>query len=97
MERRKLSEQEIKERLKELKGWEVTELKLKKRFVFKNFTESLAFVNKVGEIAEKMDHHPDILFGWGYAEFFITTHSEGGLTDLDFALAKEIDKVSELK
>ncbi len=94
MQRRKLSQKEIQDRLAELKGWEIIETKLKKRFTFKNFTESLAFVNKVGEIAEKMDHHPDIFFGWGYAEFFITTHSEGGLTDLDFALAKEIDSIS---
>jgi len=94
MQRRKLSQKEIQDHLAELKGWEIIETKLKKRFTFKNFSESLAFVNKVGEIAEKMDHHPDILFGWGYAEFFITTHSEGGLTDLDFALAKEIDSIS---
>ncbi len=82
MERRRLSDQEIESHLAELKGWEVSESKLKKRFSFKNFAESLAFVNKVGEIAEQMDHHPDILFGWGYAEFFITTHSEGGTISL---------------
>ncbi len=89
-----MSEQEIESHLAELKGWEVVESKLKKRFSFPNFRESLSFVNKVGEIAEEMAHHPDIFFGWGYAEFFITTHSEGGLTQLDFALAKEIDKIA---
>jgi 4a-hydroxytetrahydrobiopterin dehydratase len=93
MQRRKLSEEEIQNRLAELNGWEVVESKLRKKFTFKNFRESLDFVNKVGEIAENMDHHPDIFFGWGYAEFFITTHSEGGLTELDFTLAREIDKV----
>ncbi len=94
MQRRRLSQQEIQEHLAQLNGWEVVESKLKKRFLFSNFRESLAFVNKIGEIAEKMDHHPDISFGWGYAEFFITTHSEGGLTEFDFALAKEIDKLA---
>jgi 4a-hydroxytetrahydrobiopterin dehydratase len=94
MQRRKLSQQEIEDHLAQLNDWEVVESKLKKRFLFPNFRESLAFVNKVGEIAEKMDHHPDISFGWGYAEFFITTHSESGLTEFDFALAKEIDKLA---
>jgi Pterin-4a-carbinolamine dehydratase len=94
MERRKLSAEEIENRLPELKSWTAAEAKLSKKFEFANFAESLAFVNRVGEIAERMDHHPDILFGWGYAEFFITTHSEGGLTEFDFALAKEIDALS---
>ena len=62
-------------------------------FNFKNFAESLAFVNKVGEIAESQDHHPDITFGWGYAEFQITTHDAGGLTRKDFALAKKIEAI----
>ncbi len=95
MERKKLSDQEIENRLAELKGWEVSESRLRKRFNFKNFAESLAFVNKAGEIAERMDHHPDVLFGWGYAEFFITTHSEGGITEYDFALAKQIDQITQ--
>ncbi|MCS6873108.1 MAG: 4a-hydroxytetrahydrobiopterin dehydratase [Pyrinomonadaceae bacterium] len=93
MQRRKLSESEIQEHLLELNNWQVVESRLKKRFSFRDFAEALAFVNKAGEIAEKLDHHPDIFFGWGYAEFLITTHSEGGLTELDFLLAKEIDKL----
>lgn len=93
MERRKLSAEEIEKRLPELKNWTVAEAKISKRFEFPNFAESLAFVNKVGEIAERMDHHPDILFGWGYAELFITTHDRGGITDFDFAAAKEIDNL----
>jgi 4a-hydroxytetrahydrobiopterin dehydratase len=95
MERRKLSAEEIEKRLPELKNWTVAETKLSKRFEFANFAESLAFVNRAGEIAERHDHHPDILFGWGYAEFFITTHDRGGLTDFDFALAKEIDAINQ--
>jgi 4a-hydroxytetrahydrobiopterin dehydratase len=93
MERRKLSDAEIEARLADLSDWTVASDKLSKRFEFKNFAESLDFVNRVGEIAERRDHHPDILFGWGYAEFFITTHDRGGLTDFDFALAREIDAI----
>jgi 4a-hydroxytetrahydrobiopterin dehydratase len=93
MERRKLTAEEIETRLAELNNWTVSNDKLSKRFEFANFAESLEFVNKVGEIAERLDHHPDILFGWGYAEFFITTHDRGGITDFDFAVAKEIDAI----
>ena len=72
-------------------GWKVENDVLKKRFEFKNFAESLAFVNRVGEIAESADHHPDITFGWGYAELQTTTHDRGGITDVDFALVEKID------
>lgn len=91
MERRKLNEEEIKAALSESDGWRAENDHLKKRFSFANFAEALAFVNRAGEIAERLDHHPDILFGWGYAEFSITTHDTGGLTAFDFALAKEIE------
>ena len=87
MERRKLSGEEIETRLAGLNDWTAASDKLSKRFEFANFAESLDFVNRVGEIAERLDHHPDILFGWGYAEFFITTHDRGGITDFDFAAA----------
>ena len=95
MARKKLSDEEIRNALADLSGWKVEGKNLKKRFAFKDFAESLAFVNRVGAIAETADHHPDICFGWGYAEIFITTHDAGGITDFDFALAKEIEKFIE--
>ena len=95
MERRKLSAEEIEQALGDLSGWTVEGDNLKKRFSFSNFAESLEFVNQAGEIAERRDHHPDINFGWGYAEFSITTHDAGGITEFDFALAKEIDGITE--
>ncbi len=93
MARKKLNTDEIEENLKNLDGWKVSGEKLKKRFEFQNFIESLEFVNKVGAIAEEKDHHPDIAFGWGYAEFEITTHDVGGLTHNDFELAAQIEKL----
>ncbi|MEO8074149.1 MAG: 4a-hydroxytetrahydrobiopterin dehydratase [Acidobacteriota bacterium] len=93
MERKKLSDEEIEKALNELDRWKVKSKNLRKRFEFKNFSEALNFVNKVGTVAEKKDHHPDINFGWGYAEFFITTHDSGGLTHNDFELAKAIEKL----
>lgn len=75
------------------KGWRVDGDALLKRFEFANFAESLAFVNKVGAIAEAADHHPDITFGWGYAELRTTTHDRGGITDVDLALIGKIDQI----
>jgi len=88
-----MSETEIESALSRLNGWKTENAQLKKRYEFKNFAESLEFVNKVGAIAEAADHHPDITFGWGYAEFAITTHDTGGLTRNDFDLAKEIENI----
>lgn len=93
MKRKKLSAKEIEKELKSLEGWETVENKLKKRFAFADFAESLNFVNKVSEIAEEFDHHPDISFGWGYAEINLTTHDRGGITEFDFAVASEIEKI----
>jgi 4a-hydroxytetrahydrobiopterin dehydratase len=93
VERRKLNENEIAERIAKLNNWTEIENKLHKRFEFSNFAASLAFVNLVGEIAEKHDHHPDITFGWGYAESFLTTHDRGGITEIDFVVAGEIDSI----
>ena len=91
MERTILSPGQIADKLAALSGWREDEGKIKKRYEFDNFAQSLAFVNKAGEIADAVDHHPDIRLGWGYAEFEITTHDRGGLTDHDFDLATRID------
>lgn len=91
MELKKLSAEEILAQLAELDYWKVIDNKLLKKYKFSNFAEALAFVNKIGEIAENHDHHPDISFGWGYAEICLTTHDAGGITIKDFAVAKETD------
>jgi 4a-hydroxytetrahydrobiopterin dehydratase len=93
MERRKLSENEIKTALESLDGWELDGDKIEKKYKFEKFAAALAFVNKVGEIAEFADHHPDIKFGWGYAEIEVTTHDRGGVTDFDIDLARKIDRI----
>ncbi len=93
MERKKLSDGEIENSLLDLDEWEAENDNLKKHFEFETFAEALAFVNKVGAIAEERDHHPDVLFGWGYAEFFLTTHDAGGITQKDFELAKAIEAI----
>ena len=66
---------------------------MEKKFEFKNFIESQNFVNEVGRVAENEGHHPDIMFGWGYAKINITTHAIEGLSENDFILAAKIDKI----
>ena len=93
MERKKMTADEAGQLVGSTKDWSVDSDGLKKRFEFANFAESLAFVNKVGAIAEAADHHPDITFGWGYAELRTTTHDRGGITDVDFDLVRKIDAI----
>jgi 4a-hydroxytetrahydrobiopterin dehydratase len=68
---------------------------LERDFEFKDFAEAIAFVNRVAEVAEEANHHPDILVhGWNKVRLTLSTHSEGGLTDADHALARRIDEVT---
>ena len=82
--------------LKEIPGWALAAdgKSISRRFSFKNFKQALALVNKVGELAESEGHHPDISFGWGYAEFKLWTHSIGGLHDNDFIMASKINNLA---
>ena len=88
---------EIHKYLKKVDGWDVKKRDeiyyLEKKFKFKNFLESQKFINNVGNIAEEQGHHPDIFFGWGYAEIQIFTHKIKGLVESDFILAAKIDKI----
>ena len=90
---------EIHKYLKKVDGWDVkndsnNSYYLFKEFKFKNFVESQNFVNKVGDLAEKENHHPDIFFGWGYCKIKIFTHAIKGLAESDFILAAKIDKLN---
>ena len=89
---------EIHRYQKKVDGWNIIKNEkknffLNKKFNFKNFLESQEFVNKVGIISEEEGHHPDILFGWGYAEIKIITHAIEGLSENDFILAAKIDQI----
>ena len=89
-----LKGEELDDLWRQVPGWEVVEEHhLRRRFRFKNFREALDFVDRVGEIAEEQGHHPDVSFGWGYAEVTLFTHKIDGLTESDFILAA---KISEL-
>ena len=88
---------EIHKYQKKVDGWDVIKNNkgiffLEKKFKFENFLESQNFVNLVGKISEEEGHHPDLLFGWGYAKVTITTHAIEGLSENDFILAAKIDR-----
>jgi len=86
--------EEIEKLLPQLAGWQVIdEHHLQKLYRFKDFRESLEFVNRVGKLAEQQGHHPDICFGWGKADVTIWTHKIDGLSESDFVLAAKIDKL----
>lgn len=88
----KLTEDQAEQFIERLPDWDVgVEARaIHGEYAFKNFKESLAFVNKIGELAEKMNHHPDINFGYDYVDITLSTHSADGLTVKDFELAKQI-------
>ena len=89
---------EIHKYQKKVDGWDIIKNEkkiyfLEKKFLFKNFLESQKFINYVSNISEEEGHHPDIIFGWGYAKIKITTHAIDGLTENDFILAAKIDQL----
>ena len=89
-----LAGKELDALAKEVPQWKVVDgHHITRAYKFADFKEALAFVNKVGEIAEDQGHHPDIAFTWGKAEITTWTHKINGLTESDFILAAKIDKL----
>jgi len=88
-----MSEEEAKAMLKKVEGWELRENKIRKVYRFKDFKESMKFVNKVADLAEEEGHHPDIFISWNKVMLTLTTHAIGGLSENDFILAAKIDRI----
>jgi 4a-hydroxytetrahydrobiopterin dehydratase len=90
-----LPEGEIQKRLNGLEGWQLNGNLIEKKFRFKLFKEAMEFFNKVGEVAEKLNHHPDILlYNYNRVKVSSTTHLVGGrVTENDFELAETIEKI----
>ena len=72
-------------------GWELSGKEIRRVYTFPDFQRSMAFVNRVAELAEAMDHHPDILVNYSRVTLTLSSHDAGGLTDRDFRLAGQID------
>jgi 4a-hydroxytetrahydrobiopterin dehydratase len=90
----KLSREEIDRRMKQLSGWTLKGDAITKQFTFKGFPDAVAFVDRLVPEAEAADHHPDILINYKRVTLTYSTHSEGGLTEKDFAGAAMADRVA---
>jgi len=90
----KLSLVEAERQIKSLDGWTLEGDAIKKRYTFKTFPDAIAFVDRLAQEAERVDHHPDILINYKRVTLTYSTHDEGGLTDKDFAGAAAADRLA---
>ncbi len=85
---------ELERMLQHVPHWKpINEHHITRLYTFQDFKQALAFVNRVGGVAEEQGHHPDILLTWGKAEVTLWTHKIDGLTESDFIMAAKIDKL----
>ena len=87
------TEPEIADALADLQGWKRAGAVISKAFTFKDFVAAWGFMSRVALLAEKRDHHPDWRNVWNKVDITLTTHDAGGLTALDFELARAIDRI----
>jgi 4a-hydroxytetrahydrobiopterin dehydratase len=90
-----MEKDEVAARLEGLDGWDgdATDDEIKKEFKFADFKASMVFVNEVADLANAVDHHPDIEIKYDVVALTLSTHSEGGITEKDLALAAQIDSL----
>lgn len=93
MEVARLSDPEIARALARVPGWQRQGDAIERTFTFRGFQEAVGFVNRVAELAERANHHPDILIRYRRVTLTLSTHSAGGLTSKDFELAEAIDRL----
>jgi len=87
----KLDEQTLRERLPALAGWEREGEAISRRYAFNGFKAAMAFANRAAELAERLDHHPDILVSYDKVTLTLTSHDSGGITERDLRFAGRID------
>jgi 4a-hydroxytetrahydrobiopterin dehydratase len=86
-----LQKRDVDARLDHLPGWKRHGDEIRRKYEFAGFPDAMAFVNRVAALAEAADHHPDIEIKYNRVKLALSTHSEGGITEKDFALAGQID------
>lgn len=89
-----LSKAEIQQKLKEAPGWSHQGKSLHKKFTLKSFMPVINLVNQIAAVAEQQQHHPDITINYNILTIALSTHSEGGVTQKDFELARQIDRLA---
>ena len=90
-----IAQSDIKTMMKRVPEWDTNKKLIERTFEFDDFSQAIDFVNAVAEIAEDEEHHPDIDVRWNKVRLALSSHSEGGLTDLDFQVAEKIDTLAE--
>ena len=90
----RMSDDQVKDELSRLGGWEREGNALVREFEFANFVGSVDFINRITPVAEEMNHHPDLSISWNKVKVSLSTHSEGGITESDFELASKIDSLA---
>jgi len=88
----RLSVTEIQEKLSALNEWEFKDNTIRKTFTFETYMESIGFINRLAEIAEEANHHPDMLVGWCRIDVAFTSHDQGGVTLACIEMAKKANK-----
>jgi 4a-hydroxytetrahydrobiopterin dehydratase len=92
-DRRKLSEDEIRSRLADLPGWGLGSRGVRREFRFADFNAAFGFLTRVALVAERMDHHPEWSNVYDRVTIELSTHDAGGVTDVDFELARAISRI----
>ena len=87
-----LSTSEIQSAISNLEGWELKENAIRKTFTFDAYMDSIAFINRLAELAEEANHHPDMIVGWGKIEIAFTSHDQGGVTTACIEMAKKTNE-----
>lgn len=95
MRPKKYTKKQVEAAFTELKGWSLKDKSIRKRITFRDFSQAFGFMTCVALEAQKLNHHPDWKNGYNKLSIELSTHDAGGLTELDFKLAKTIDKLLE--
>ncbi len=88
-----LSQTEIQSDLNELNGWTFDDNAIHRNVTFDSYMEGIKFVNRLAEVAEEKNHHPDLIVGWCKVGVTFTSHDQGGVTDQCIAMAKAVDSL----
>lgn len=91
----RLADADIKHALERLSGWEQRGNAIERTFEFASFKEAMAFVNKIANMAEDANHHPDITINYNKVTLALTSHDAGGITERDIAMAARINQSEE--
>ncbi len=91
-----LTDKQARDLLKQLDGWELNDNRISKTFAFKNYYQTIAFVNAIAWMTHREDHHPDMAVGYSKCRVEYTTHAIGGLSDNDFICAAKVDALFKI-